>query len=147
MPKLRLTAVVTSLLIFQACASVENVIIAEPDVAFSLPVGKTAGVSGSPTRVTFRQVSEDSRCPRSVVCVWEGDARIELTVSREGSPSQTGVLSLSSPGNEAQIGGLLVRFVGLAPYPATPNPSAPRQYVAELLIKGSSRFQPEAGSA
>ena len=134
MPKLRLTTA-AAFLAFQACASVENVIIAEPDVAFSLPVGKTAGVSGSPTRITFKQVRDDSRCPTSVVCVWEGDARIEVTVSREGSPSETAVLSLSSPGNEAQIGGLSVRFVSLAPYPATPEPSAPRQYVAELVIR------------
>jgi len=135
MTKIRLTAAAFSLLAFQSCASVENVIIAEPDVAFSLPVGKTAGVAGSPTRVTFRQVRDDSRCPTSVVCVWEGDARIELTVSREGSQSETAVLSLSSPGNEAQAGGLSVRFVGLAPYPATPQPSTPRQYIAELVIR------------
>ncbi len=135
MPKLRFTAAAFSLLIFQACASVENVITAEPDVAFSLPVGRTAVVNGSPTRITFNQVRDDSRCPKSVVCVWEGDARIELTVSRKGSPSETAVLSLSSPGNEAQAGGLSVRFVALAPYPATPEPSAPRQYVAELVIR------------
>lgn len=134
MTRIGLTAVVASVLALQSCASVEKVIIAEPDVAFSLPIGKTAGVSGSPARITFRQVREDSRCPRNVVCIWAGDARIEVTVSREGSPSETALLTLSSPGNEAQAGGLLVRFVSLAPYPATPNPSAPRQYVAELLI-------------
>lgn len=135
MPKLRLTPAVAAFLAFQACASVENVIIAEPDVAFSLPLGKTAGVSGSSTRITFRQVREDSRCPKSVVCVWEGDARIELTVSREGSPGETTFLNLRSPDKEAQVGGLLIRFVSLAPYPATPEPSAPRQYVAELVIR------------
>ena len=135
MTKIGLTAVLASVLAFQSCASVENVIIAEPDVAFSLPIGKTATVSGSPTRITFKQVRDDSRCPRNVVCVWEGDARIEVAVAREGLPSESAVLTLSSPGNETQVGGLFVRFVGLAPYPESPQPNAPRQYVAELVVR------------
>jgi hypothetical protein len=135
MTRIGLTAVVAGVLALQACASVENVIIAEPDVAFSLPVGKTAGVSGSPTRITFTQVRDDSRCPRSVVCVWAGDASIELTVSREGSPSETALLRLSSPTQEAQVGGLVIRFVGLDPYPETPQPNTPRAYVAELVVR------------
>ena len=131
MPSLRLTAALAVLL---ACASVDSIIIAEPDVAFSLPVGKTAGLAGSSTRLTFHQVTEDSRCPTNVVCVWEGDARIELLPVRDGTVGQAVILSLHTP-NEAQVGDLLVRFVGLAPYPATPEPSSTRQYVAELVIR------------
>src|SRR5687767_9249594 len=134
MPNLRLTAAFAALLAVPACASVDSIIIAEPDVAFSLPVGKTAGVSGSTTRVTFRQVREDSRCPTNVVCVWEGDAKIELLPVRDGTVGQAVVLSLHTP-NEAQVGDLSVRFVGLTPYPATPDPSSPRQYVAELVVR------------
>jgi hypothetical protein len=134
MPSLRLTAALTAFLALTACASVDSIIIAEPDVAFSLPVGKTAGIAGSTTRLTFRQVREDSRCPASVACVWEGDAKIELLPVRDGTVGQGVVLSLHTP-NEAQVGDLLVRFVGLAPYPATPDPSSPRQYVAELVVR------------
>lgn len=135
MPKLRLAAAVAILLALQACASVEKVIIAQPDVAFSLPVTKTASVSGTLTRITFKQVRDDSRCPRSVVCVWAGDASIELTVSREGSPGETALLRLNSPTQEAQVGGLLIRFVNLVPYPETPQPNTPRAYVAELVVR------------
>jgi hypothetical protein len=134
MPSLRLTAVFAALLALPACASVDSIIIAEPDVAFSLPVGKTAGVAGSTTRLTFRQVREDSRCPTNVVCVWEGDAKIELLPVRDGTVGQSVILSLHTP-NEAQVGDLFVRFAGLTPYPATPDPSSPRQYVAELVIR------------
>lgn len=122
------------LLAFTACASVENVITAEPGVAFSLPLGKTATVAGSVNRITFAQVREDSRCPTNVVCVWEGDAKIEVTVSRNGAPAESAVLSLGPQNNEAQLGDLAVRFVGLAPAPVTPEP-APRRYVAELVIR------------
>jgi hypothetical protein len=134
MPSLRLTAALSALLALPACASVDSIIIVEPDVAFSLPLGKTAGVAGSTTRLTFRQVSEDSRCPTNVVCVWEGDAKIELLPVRDGTVGQRVILSLHTP-NEAQVGDLFVRFVGLTPYPATPDPSSTRQYVAELVIR------------
>jgi len=130
MIRLLLAALLASI----ACASVENVIVAEPGVAFSLPVGKTATVSGSVNRITFTQVREDSRCPTNVVCVWEGDAKIEVSVSRNGTQAETAILSLGPQNNEAQLGDLAVRFVGLAPAPVTPEP-APRRYVAELLIR------------
>ncbi len=134
MHSLRFFTALAGLVAVPACASVDSIIIAEPDVAFSLPVGKTAGIAGSTTRLTFRQVREDSRCPTNVVCVWEGDAKIELLPVRDGAAGQGVILSLHTP-NEAQVGDLFVRFVGLTPYPATPEPSSPRQYVAELVIR------------
>ena len=123
-----------TVLAFLACTSVENVITATPDQTFSLPVGKTAAVAGSPSRITFTRVTEDSRCPINAVCVWAGDAKIELTLTRNGEPVVTGILSLSPENNEAHLADLVVRLVGLAPAPVTPEP-APRQYVAELVIR------------
>lgn len=132
MIKLRFFAVVVGVL---ACASVDNVIVAEPGTAFSLPLGRTATVAGSGSRVTFLQVPHDSRCPRSVVCVWAGDAEIQVTVSRAGQAEESRILSLSPLNNEALIGDLFVRFVGLAPYPETPGQNAQLAYVAELVVR------------
>ena len=123
-----------TVLVVLACASVEDVITAAPGETISLPVGKTAAVSGSPSRVTFTRVTEDSRCPINAICVWEGDAKIELTLSRNGAPVVTGIVSLNPQNNEVQLADLVVRFVRLAPAPVTPEP-APRQYVAELVIR------------
>jgi len=130
MPRLLLATTLTAAL---ACASVEKAIVAEPGVNFTLGLGKTASISGTTNRLTFRRVSEDSRCPTTVVCVWEGAARIEVALSRNGAAGATAILSLTPPNNEARLGDLVVRFVGLAPYPVGPGP-APREYVAELAI-------------
>jgi len=78
-----------------ACATMEKAIVAEPGVAFSLPLGQTATLRGSSARITFAQVREDSRCPVDVTCVWAGDAKIELTVSSNGSGNDVRVLSLT----------------------------------------------------
>ena len=120
--------------IVTGCATVETAVVADPGTTFSLAVGKTAAVNGSNARITFNRVTEDSRCPTDVVCVWAGDAKIELTISRDGSPVDTKVVSVTAPNNEVVSGDLRIRFVGLAPVPRSSDPSGSRAYVAQLVV-------------
>lgn len=129
-----LRQIFTATFLSLACASVDK-IVAQPDVNFILPIGKTAAVAGTNTRVTFREVTEDSRCPKNALCVWEGAAKIAITASRNGGPAEAAVLSLTPPNNEARLADVVVRFVALAPYPETPEDPATRKYVAELVIR------------
>lgn len=39
---------------------------------FTLHISETANIKGENLRIEFLEISEDSRCPRNVVCVWEG---------------------------------------------------------------------------
>lgn len=130
---LRLILTATLLPAF-ACASIDS-IVAQPGVSFTLPLGKTAAVSGTTTHLTFRAVTEDSRCPMNAVCVWEGAAKIAITATRNGGPAEAATLSLTEPDNEARLADVVVRFVALAPYPETPGDPATRKYVAELVIR------------
>ena len=91
----------------------------------------------------FDAVREDSRCARDVTCVWEGNARISLTL-REAVPGKDpgtlheGVdetLELNTSGRFDQrrklpVGWLVLR--GLAPQPPIEDP---KQYVATLFIE------------
>ena len=117
-----------------SCAAMEPTVPAEPGVTFSLPIGKTAAINGSETRLTFKVVREDSRCPTDVTCIWAGDAKIDVTISRNGSSDDTRVLSLTPPNNEATSGDLQIRFVGLTPVPRQADGNAPRAYVAQLVV-------------
>lgn len=112
----------------------ETAIVAEPGVAFDLPIGKTAALNGNGVRITFKQVREDSRCPVDVQCVWAGDAKIELTISRTGTPDDAKILSQNAPNNETTSGDLRIRFVGLAPVPRQADAGTPRAYVAQLVL-------------
>jgi hypothetical protein len=117
-----------------SCAAMEPTVAAEPGVAFSLPIGKTAAINGNGTRLTFRLVREDSRCPTDVTCIWAGDAKIDVTISRNGSSDDTRILSLTPPNNEVSSGDLQIRFVGLTPIPRQADGNAPRAYVAQLVV-------------
>jgi hypothetical protein len=130
------SAFVTGCLLFSlpGCAPVETAIIAEPGVSFALPVGQTVSVKGTDTRLTFSEVREDSRCPTDVTCVWAGDAKIRVVVSRNGAADETRIMSITPPNNEARTDNLRIRFVGLAPVPRQADANAPRSYVAQFVV-------------
>src|SRR6476646_1224216 len=77
----------TSLMVSVAsCATVDTAVVADPGAEFNLAVGKSATISDTDYRITFNRVTEDSRCPVDVQCVWAGDAKIELTIARATVP-------------------------------------------------------------
>lgn len=117
------------------CAPVQTAVIVDPGISFALAPGQTAQVKRSDTRITFRQVREDSRCPTDVKCVWEGDAKIEVVISRTGIPNETRTLSIRSPGNELRVGNLRIRFVNLTPAPRQADAGTPRNYLAEFIAE------------
>ena len=115
------------------CATMETV-AAEPGVAFDLPLGKTALLAGGTARITFNQVTEDSRCPMDAVCVWAGDAKIQLTVERDGAPKDLRTISIISPNNETASGNLRIRLIGLFPVPRSTESATSRAYIAQLMV-------------
>jgi hypothetical protein len=120
--------------VLASCAAVEPTIAAEPGVAFSLPVGKTAVINGNGTRIMFNEVRNDSRCPADVTCVWAGDAEVVVTISRNGSPDDSRILSFIPPKNETTSGDLRIHLVALAPVPRQSDGNAPRAYVVQLVV-------------
>ena len=116
------------------CATVETAVVANPGAAFELAIAQTAAVNGRNVRITFNRVTEDSRCPVDVTCVWAGDAKIELAIARDGAATEKRIISITAPNNEVTVGDLTIRFVALAPVSRQSEPSSSRQYVAQLTI-------------
>lgn len=47
-------------------------------------------------KVTVRSVSEDSRCPKDVTCVWAGQVTVQATLEK-GKEKKTGPITLNQP--------------------------------------------------
>jgi len=62
---------------------------------FSLHIGESIGIIGEDLEIEFVEVSEDSRCPKDVTCIWEGRVTAVVEISTGGSSQQ---LNLSQPG-------------------------------------------------
>ena len=99
----------------------------------SVGVGETASVPGSDVTITFRSVTEDSRCPLDVTCVWEGNGRVALTLS-SADGSEDAELNTTVQPRRIDFAGMRVVLASLAPYPAG-EPIDPDDYVATFEIE------------
>jgi len=63
-----------------AAHSGERVIVLDQE--FKLKIGESAKASEG-LKIEFDSVTEDSRCPKGVTCVWAGNAKILLKVYKE----------------------------------------------------------------
>lgn len=96
----------------------------------------TSNQVSSDLRVSFAQLLGDSRCPASVVCVWQGNAAIRLDITTGG---RTQSATLNTAGgtaypHEATVAGYTFTLVELAPHPQTPDPIPAQQYRATIRV-------------
>lgn len=102
------------------------------DTAFlELPLGRSA--DNGELRVAFDAVTEDSRCPSDVQCVWAGNAGIRLTVSI-GNDTEVAIVNSTLNPQQAAFFGYSIGFRELTPYPVAQVPTDRDSYVATISI-------------
>jgi hypothetical protein len=104
------------------------------DEEFILPIGGEAMITGEDLSIVFEEVLEDSRCPRNVECVWEGQARYELKFS-QGEDSERAVLTEPGANGQGQVTvfDYEVRAT-LEPYPEDPDSIEPEDYRLRMTV-------------
>ncbi len=102
---------------------------------FELKANETRTLADENLRVRFDGVTEDSRCPIGVQCVWEGDAAVELTLEKPPTAADTRVLHTAGRFNrETDYAGLVIRLVDLEPRPREGASIAPEDYRVRLVV-------------
>ncbi|MFC2021559.1 hypothetical protein ACFLU1_07285 [Chloroflexota bacterium] len=102
---------------------------------FTLSPGRGAVIREEHFEITFLEVTEDSRCPKDVTCVWEGRA---TSLVRLVSYDKDLKVELSEPGLTDQGNGLvfldyLINF-HLLPYPEDGVETGKGDYRLRLTI-------------
>ena len=69
-------------------------------------------VNGQQVDVTFEQIVEDSRCPKDMVCVWEGQAKLQFALSVQAHGLSKKVVPTLRAGHP-ELGQVLVGTIGL----------------------------------
>ena len=101
------------------------------DTAFlELPLGRSA--DNGDISVSFEAVTEDSRCPRGVQCVWAGNAAVRLTLE-SADEAQSFVLSTTLEPRRASFAGYAIDLRDLAPYPSE-EPLDREAYVVRIAV-------------
>jgi hypothetical protein len=105
---------------------------------FKIRVGRTVTFKGESLRLRFVRVSEDSRCPTNVDCIWAGNAGVSIEASAGGARGRK-VLTLNTNAGQGRAGEVeymryTVKLVGLSPYPQSTRKIRQGEYIATLLV-------------
>ncbi|MEO8577504.1 MAG: hypothetical protein ABI556_12420 [Gemmatimonadales bacterium] len=101
---------------------------------FDIGSGQEAHIQGTPIVVRFRSVSNDSRCPTDVQCVWAGNAVVGLTLTQGEGPSTEISLNTGLDPKVTKLAAYTIKLVGLKPAPKAGKPITPAAYVATLEV-------------
>ena len=115
----------------------QDLVAAELDTRFQLKIGQTALIESKNVSVRFLNVTEDSRCPSDVVCVWEGQVTILLSIMH--NDQELGDFALTIRGGDETLAdktfdGYSIEVMQVEPYPKASEPTQPSDYVATLLV-------------
>ena len=98
----------------------------------TLGVGEAATLPGTSITLVFHAVTEDSRCPTDVVCVWEGNAQVAVTLASMAGRLDSRLNTTSEP-RRIQFRGVALALVSVAPHPAG-QPIDPDAYQATFEV-------------
>jgi hypothetical protein len=93
-----------------------------------LAPGRIIEVGTSGARISLEAISNDSRCPTDVQCVWEGNATARVSVLGDSRVTRTVELNSSVEPKQVQVDGYVLRFVALAPAPVSTARIPPSSY-------------------
>lgn len=105
--------------------------------SFSVSAGATRAVGDDGLTLTFEAVTNDSRCPTDVTCIWAGEAVTRLRVAAPGMSAAT--LTLHTPGGTAPAEAAYaerfgVRLSELRPAPISTRTIAPQEYEGVFVV-------------
>lgn len=108
---------------------------AEVGESFTLGPGEFAAVEGRELLVAFRLVRSDSRCPRDVQCVWQGDAEAEIGIASDGGEWAWSVLHTGvEPRAVPVVEGLILNLLDVNPDPISTTSIPARDYRVILAV-------------
>jgi len=100
--------------------------------------GQEVTVPGHNFKIKFVSVPEDSRCPTGVNCIWAGNVRVLLHVSKAKSKPAKVELNLNPrdfpDGEAANYGNYKLKLLGVDPYPVDGQQRAAKDYTVRLSV-------------
>jgi len=96
-----------------------NQINASLNAPFQLKINQTAIIKSENIKLTFLNVTEDSRCPEGTVCVWAGQVKALLLLEVNQSSHELFNLTLNFNETQSQKTrlGYTVKLLKVDPYP------------------------------
>lgn len=85
-------------------------------------------------RICLDSVFNDSRCPKELVCVWEGDALAAFTLTKNDQVSSFILHDNAKFPQDTIIEGIAIKLLKIAPYPIADKLIEPDDYRGEISV-------------
>lgn len=109
-------------------------VVLDAPVDLELGVGEAREVPGTPFRISFDGIREDSRCPTGVTCAWEGNAVAELGATTGEGPADELVLNTTLDPRSALWNGMRITLVSVEPHPREGERIVPEAYAVRVRV-------------
>jgi len=102
----------------------------------TLAVNESAENAPSRTVIRFDSVLGDSRCPRDVMCFWEGNAEVAFEMEEPGGRHVFSLNTYRGFARDTVLAGLTVGLIDVLPYPERSGQRPdPRDYRVVLTVR------------
>jgi len=130
-----LLAVLLLLLLLAACGGEAGEVKANLGQEFSLSMGQTASIQDEALKLKFLEVISDSRCPKDVTCVWQGQASCLVEITYLESLYKVTLVQPGLPEEPSQIDfkEYVIKF-DLTPYPEAGKEIKKNDYQLQLVV-------------
>lgn len=105
------------------------------DQEFSLKAAEKAIIETEAFQIEFLYVSEDSRCPPGVDCIWAGNARVKVLLKKGDQTGKEFDLNTNLEPRMVEFEGLKVELVSLSDDPNSALEGKSSPYSARFLIR------------
>ena len=130
-----LLAVLLLLLLLAACGGEAGEVKANLGQEFSLSMGQTVSIQDEELKLKFLEVISDSRCPKDVTCVWQGQASCLVEITYLESLYKVTLVQPGLPEEPSQIDfkEYVIKF-NLTPYPEAGKEIKKNDYQLQLVV-------------
>ncbi len=114
----------------------ETSLIYKLDTQIKLVINQNLIIESEGLKVKFLKITEDSRCPSDVTCIWAGQVGVLLNVSQNGKDFGEINLILGPDKGlaEKRVDGYIIRLIEVDPYPISTKKIEPSDYTIAIII-------------
>jgi hypothetical protein len=124
----------TIFLTLVALAIMASAVLARDPETLVLRQGQKKTSRASHVTLSFVSVTDDSRCPVDVDCIWAGNAKVHVKVTDPSGFSQMMVMNTTAGPKGDQLNGWAVYLTSLTPAPKSNRKITQRSYTATFTI-------------
>lgn len=106
------------------------------DDQIKVKINQNLTIESEGLSVKLLKITEDSRCPSDVTCIWAGQIGVLVNVSQNGKDLGNVNLILGPDKGlaEKKIDGYIIKLVEVSPYPISTKKIEPSDYVITIII-------------